>query len=405
MKNIKKIKSALDKILDSNEFSESQKYQQLLQYLVLASLEGRAPKEFTIAQDVFGIDPCKPGTEDTKVRVYIYNLRKKLDSYYLHEGTDDDIQFAIPKGHYRVKFHDKSSQRTPSKWSALVYANIIFIILLITGNYFIIDNYFSSPSSKAEISASDPVWGDFLNSDLPVLIVFGDYYLYKDTTIPQQTRYVRDYQINSDQDFQQFLSSNGEQREGFSETSHTLLGKFAPWSIAEIYHVFANSGIEPELKLSSDLQWEDITKYNIIFIGTFKTLGLFNELIGDHHFRYQISPNTLFYDHPDGDTSYSYTTITQTPESVYETDYAVIAKQPGSASNSILIFASTRDIGCLATVEFLTTPETLFEFAENHLVSEKDVTAYFEAVFEVQGYERNVLKTSLLHFNRIYSRK
>ncbi len=406
MKNTKKIKSSLDKILQSNEFQDSQKYQELLRYLVLASIEGRSPKEITIAHDVFGIDPSQDRSDDTKVRVNIYNLRKKLDSYYLHEGNNDDIQFEIPKGHYRVKFHECSKiKQSSSKWPMLVSINIIFLLMLIAGNYFIISKYFSYPNPGSFISATNPVWGDFLSSDLPVLIVFGDYYLYKDTTIPQQTRYVRDYQINSDQDFQQFLSSNGEQREGFSETSHTLLGKFAPWSISEIYHVFASSGIKPELKLSSNLQWEDITKHNIVFIGTFKTLSLLNELIADRNFRYQISPNTLFYDHPDGDTSYSYTTITQTPESVYETDYAVIAKQPGSASNSILIFASTRDIGCLATVEFLTTPETLFEFAENHLRAEDEARHFFEAVFEVQGYERNVLKTSLLHFNQINSGK
>lgn len=403
MKNTKKIKSSLDKILQSNEFQDSQKYQELLRYLVLASIEGRSPKEITIAHDVFGIDPSQDRSDDTKVRVNIYNLRKKLDSYYLHEGNNDDIQFEIPKGHYRVKFHECSKQQSSFRWPMAVSINIIFLLMLIAGNYFIISKYFSYHNPGPFISVNNPLWNDYLNGERPVLIVFGDYYLYKDTTIPQQTRYVRDYQINSDQDFQQFLSSNGEQREGFSETSHTLLGKFAPWSISEIYHVFASSGIKPELKLSSNLQWEDITKYNIVFIGTFKTLGLLNELLADRNFRYQISPNTLFYDHPEKDTTFSYTTISQTPESVYETDYAVISKQRGSKNNSVMIFASTRDIGCLATVKYLATQETLSEFTENHLRFEDKTHHFFEAVFEVQGYERNVIKTSLLHFNPINS--
>ena len=102
MKNIDKnnnARSYLKKILESQEFSRAQKYQRLLQYLVDASLEGEIPKEVTIAHEVFFEDNAYDTGSTTKVRVYIHNLRKKLDSYYTSEGKNNlfsSIDFLPP---------------------------------------------------------------------------------------------------------------------------------------------------------------------------------------------------------------------------------------------------------------------------------------------------------------------
>ena len=71
-------------------------------------MQDKTPKELTIAHDVFGKSIDLDKKNDTQVRVYIHNLRKKLDSYYLHEGKSDEIIFEIPKGHYKVDFREKN---------------------------------------------------------------------------------------------------------------------------------------------------------------------------------------------------------------------------------------------------------------------------------------------------------
>ena len=83
------------------------KYKKLLEYLVKSAIEGVVPKEVTIAYEVYGLDIDESSTHESNIRVYIYNLRKKLDSYYVREGKEDKIRFIIPKGRYKVEFVEK----------------------------------------------------------------------------------------------------------------------------------------------------------------------------------------------------------------------------------------------------------------------------------------------------------
>ena len=94
----------LQKILSSNEFSHSKIYQTYLTYLVEASRQGKDLKEAVIAIEVFGKDATFNPAEDTIVRSHTYTLRKKLESYYFHEGKEDKLRLKIPKGHYNTKF-------------------------------------------------------------------------------------------------------------------------------------------------------------------------------------------------------------------------------------------------------------------------------------------------------------
>ena len=94
----------LDKIISSQEFSNSSVYGHFLTYLVQSSLEGKSLKEITIAIDVFNKDETFNPAEDTIVRSHTYTLRKKLETYYYTEGKQDKYKIIIPKGHYEVKF-------------------------------------------------------------------------------------------------------------------------------------------------------------------------------------------------------------------------------------------------------------------------------------------------------------
>lgn len=70
------------RIIDSGILGRSKHYPALLQYLVQSSLSGKSPKEIELAIDVLKRDNDFDVSNDSSVRVYIYQLRKKLDSYY-----------------------------------------------------------------------------------------------------------------------------------------------------------------------------------------------------------------------------------------------------------------------------------------------------------------------------------
>src|SRR6056300_818942 len=93
-----------EEIINSDEFANSSKYCDLLKYLVEASIKGESVKETTIAYDFFGKDSSYNSSEDSTIRANIYNLRKKLEHYYLTEGKNAAIKLTLPKGHYDVQF-------------------------------------------------------------------------------------------------------------------------------------------------------------------------------------------------------------------------------------------------------------------------------------------------------------
>jgi hypothetical protein len=180
MLNDQKKLDVLDKILKSAEFSETnKKYQDLLRYLIEASIKGESLKETIIAIDLFNKGSDFNPSEDPTIRVCISNLRKKLEHYFLTEGKDETIRLEIPKGHYHVEFIPVQKSRTPRLIKKAMIPYLCFIpltLFLLTVIFFqwqgkntIINNYQIIPDDNI-------IWGDFLNkNEFPTLIVLGDY--------------------------------------------------------------------------------------------------------------------------------------------------------------------------------------------------------------------------------------
>src|SRR5882757_1151203 len=92
----------LERLLASEQLGKSEAGRKLLTYLFERSLRNEAPKESEIALDVFGKDASFNGAEDSVVRVGVRTLRQKLMEYYAGAGNSSQLQFAIPKGGYRL---------------------------------------------------------------------------------------------------------------------------------------------------------------------------------------------------------------------------------------------------------------------------------------------------------------
>src|SRR5882762_7668100 len=92
---------ALKQILQSEAFSNADSMRNFLEFIVEKSLAGRVDeiKEYTIATEVLGRSHDFDPKSDNIVRVQAHRLRKKLDEYYVQEGTHDPIRILIPSGH------------------------------------------------------------------------------------------------------------------------------------------------------------------------------------------------------------------------------------------------------------------------------------------------------------------
>jgi hypothetical protein len=106
-KSSERVLEALDHILHSPRFRDSQQLQSLLRYVVDEALKGNDEglKERMLGIYVFGRRPDYDTTDDPIVRSRMGLLRKRLAQYYEGEdGQESTVQIVIPNGTYRPAF-------------------------------------------------------------------------------------------------------------------------------------------------------------------------------------------------------------------------------------------------------------------------------------------------------------
>ena len=393
------IQTYLSKILQSSEFQNSTKYKKLLEYLVKSTLEGKVPKEITIAMELFDVEMKDDTLGDTNIRVYIHNVRKKLDTYYINEGKNDKIQFRIPKGRYKVEFAKrKDSGRIFDRKSILLFGSILLILVLT--DIFILRFYLNPGQKEVTGRSSSWIWKEFSDKDIPLAVVVGDYYLIKDATFSDRSRFVRDVRINSESDFDRFLLDYPGYAKIYSRTRHTFMGKYAALCVNKIGRIMHPAGQDMQIILASEFQWQNLKEFNLVYIGSFKSTGILGQLINKANFQFNLYPNNLQFTDLETDSVYQYFPVGSDIYNSYETDYCVVTKLPGSGQQDVLMFLSVRDIGLIETVEHVTDAETLNSF-EQIIRADYPDAEYFEACFKIQGMDRNSMSIDLLHINHL----
>ena len=391
----------LKKVLQSSEFKESNRYKELLKYLVDASQKDGQIKETTIAADLFSKDSNFDPHEDPTIRVYISNLRKKLEHYYLTEGKEDSVRIEIPKGHYNVTFSYIDSKK--SKFH-INYKNFCFFLLLpgifiLLVIVFIQKNQLNTKPKENIFSEQHPVWGEFLQkNDAPTLLVFGDYFfLYENRKGENGGYFVRDPQINSPEEFKQLLKKNPSLIEKFVECNFTYLAPSSAESMVYILPILLQASNKVLIKLSSELTWEDVKSNNIIFIGTFKTLYELNQLISNFSFQYRITPPQIFLLNNNVDTIKTFTS-TRYERTSYKTDIGIIVKHIGPENNIIILLTGFDELGVIESVKTITRPDFIDEIKRSIPDFQISQPLNFELFIEAEGIDRYAFKSDMINF-------
>ena len=167
MSDLNHINHYLKKVLQSKTFSKSVITNELLKYLVSQSLKGEIPKEDQISLALRGNSTKKDQGNNT--RVYILNLRKKLEEYYSSEGKNDAVKISIPKGSYQVVFKFNRSTlllNAIKKYSIYVLLlSLIFLAISISLQFRV----------NKPLAARHFIWNDLYDSESPTLIILGDH--------------------------------------------------------------------------------------------------------------------------------------------------------------------------------------------------------------------------------------
>jgi adenylate cyclase len=107
------VRECVEKILGCRLFSQAERQQKFLYYLVEQTLTGQGHrlKGYSIGAAVFDRNDDFDPRLDAIVRVEATRLRSKLREYYEDEGRLDEVRIELPKGRYELKFSFQTGPR------------------------------------------------------------------------------------------------------------------------------------------------------------------------------------------------------------------------------------------------------------------------------------------------------
>jgi hypothetical protein len=376
---------------------------------------GSAPKEIEIAVAVFNKRSDFDIGQDALVRVYVHKLRKRLEEYYLRNPGERRI--GIPKGEYRLVVADtpaavaevglkpaaqgcanaagagcagaadlqvKEPPKLQRKAPVGVVLAFVLGVVLAAAAALLVNVERAQPATAA--ASASPIWSSLLADDLPVTIVVGDYYLLGEVDKSGDVkRLVREFDINSEADFIDYLELNPSSSQQYRNLHLTYLPTGTAVALADVSALLQGRK-QVRIKLMSELDGETLRTSHVIYIGYLSGLGMLGDFVfGASRLRLQGTYDQLV----DSTTERSYVArMPQTPERSF-VDYGYFATMQGPAGNRIIVVAGTRDNGVMQSAAAATDPKALAAW-----VAQSGHSQAFESLTEVQGVDRTNLSTS-----------
>ena len=404
LNNQEKIK-ILNNILSTKEFKSSGTYKKLLTYLVDASINNKKLKEYYLAVDVFEKGKDFNPSEDSSVRVYVSNLRKKLDHYYATEGKNDAYKIEIPKGHYDLNFVKAVpvNKKSDSEESNGKLTKILIPLLFVTGILAIYFGYHYFKYKETVINneiLTHPVWSNLIKDNKPVLIALGNDLFFLEKQDGEET-IVRKHYINTTDEFNYYKKTHPEKK----------IDKITPYyfysaiNVAELPILLHKLNLEKPVSLKSSFKFsgDDTRKNDIIFYGSFRNLYSWKFLLTNSSIKYSNNPDNLYLEiSVNGKEKIFKQSGEPNKEHV---DYCLFRKLPGPNKNTIYMFISFFQPGLAAATNYLLNEKTLNKLAQKLKTKYGKLPEYFDVLFKTRGYSGTPFKTSIEYINKIDPQK
>ena len=394
-------------LADSKALGRSQVYAKLLRYLANQSIQGKACTEYAVAIDVFDKNDDYDVSVDSTVRVYIYNLRKKLETYYADKGRNETKQLCLPKGEYRLIVKDvvqndatnltppeapvETPAINPDKRNLLSSKQLSFfkltvfsigLILLTVLITLVLSKSTSKQTTSSTFSEQQVVfWGEVLNDEKPVMLVIGDYFMFGESANKlNEKRLIRELDVNSTQDLlykNEALSL--EQKDVRFDLGLTYLPSGSAHAIAKIQQLLQPSNKIPTVRMMSELNSADLRMSHIIYIGHLNGLGILEDYIASNS-RFIIGINHDVIVDTKSDQLYSNSIIDAKKETKL-VDYGILSSFPLTKESKLVILTGTGDVGLKAVADIAINKDIMNLLKLN--ASDKQVNMATETLFQV----------------------
>ncbi len=413
----------IDHILESGALGRSKVYANLLQYLVKAAGQASSPKEIEIAMEVLGRDVDFDVSKDSVVRVYVHQLRKKLDRYYsehypLKFGQQAAYRLVIPKGEYTVAAMvfqpstegEKSDQGSsiPAPLNPIAYKRstlfpwaVAAVILLAANLSFMLGKFLfdSNQAAPLQAVAKDPIWQPMLGDNSPILLVVGDFYIFGELDEAGNVkRMVREFSINSKMDLEDLFMVEPELAWKYYDLDLTYIPEGSAFALNSISAILPNGNKSVDVKMMSELTTEDITTHHIIYIGYVSGLDRLHNMVFAAS---GLSIGNNYDELINKDSRDVYTSTAGLPSfSEPFTDYGFLSFLPSANDKNIMAITGMRDAGLIHTAKALGDAKQL-KAIHKHLnttaTDKNNLFQAYEVLFEVQGINRKNFNAKIVY--------
>lgn len=301
---------------------------------------GSASQE-EIAREVFG--QSETDADDATVRVYVHRLRKKLEDHYAARGdAAGAAQIELPSGIYALRLEAEQLAEPEPEASSRQWTLSPRIVVAAIGLVLVAAVLWGMTMS----SSRNAIWQPISNSDRPVLLVLGDYYIYGeiDPVRPEQSRLIRDFRVDSEAQLAALQEAEPD-RYGYAEdVGLTYLPVASAYGMQHVIPVLAEAGKDVTMIASSELEPDMLNRYDVVYIGLLSGMGLLEEgVFAGSSLRVGESYDELV-DRESGQTWTSDEARTLASPAFYR-DYAYISAFTARTGAQVVVIASERETG------------------------------------------------------------
>jgi hypothetical protein len=383
-----------DRLRASGSLGKSDVMNRLFDFLLMQSIAGRSPKEFEVAQEVFGKGSEFDMAQDASVRVYIHRLRRKLEEM---PPAPEGGRLTVPRGEYRLAIEMPGviepvadvveieepelplASRMPSRGMIAALAGALLVGILIGASFWMLRGR-SGPESPL---AGTSFWKPLAAAPRLTVVVVGDYYIFGEASEGGQVnRLIREFSINSREDLDAYMMEYPSVMGRYVDLDlHYLPTSTGPalsdvLPVADAFTMAAGGG-HARIMTMSRLTPEFLKRGNIVYVGFLSSLGLLREPV----FKASGFAIGASYDElVDKATNKHYVSNSDAIANTHapRRDYAYIASFPGPSGNRILIVAGTRDAAVMQAAEVAADKTQLDQIAKR-----AGNAPSFEALYEV----------------------
>lgn len=326
----------------ANVVGESGRLRELFDFLAARGPSAPPASQAEIADLVFG-QPDVAG-DDATVRVYIHRLRKRLDEHYAGLGIVEG-RLTVPAGAYALRFagvEEAATEVAPVRrlrwndWRVLVPVTAALLaVAFFAGHWFTV----AAPTPNA-------LWKPFVDSQRPLTIVLGDYYIFGDIDglRPEEGRLIRDFRINSATDLARAQETEPQRYGGTTDMGLNYLPFSAAYALRELVPVLAESSRPVQVIAASQFHADELRDSDIIYIGLISGMGMLEDTVFD---RSNFLIGETYDQLIDAKAGKTYTSqeAERLPLPVDYRDYGYFARFEAPGGALVAVIAGTRDTG------------------------------------------------------------